>query len=327
MMARVEPLLRRHVIQLVQVVIGPVRQRHDLARLRTHHDHRGHLRLVLLHRRVELRLDDHLQARIDREPHIVAIARGALLLAETHHLLPLPVALRVAETVVPAEVAIERFLHALQTFVVVVHRAHDVAHQLSIRIHSHGILLEKHRANLLLRELRGELHRRALRQIPAQDDIPRGHQLSLLRRHPLAPEPRLQRLLGHAQRLGQQLHQRRAVLDERAVRHHRFHRLVLRQRHSAHVEDRAPARVNRLAQAVVLARLRLILGVFRHLQVDQPKRKNREPRGESAADGQGTKFGRRAHGTQVMVGSRSRRGGGRWRRRRSFHSRRRACRA
>ena len=79
--------------------------------------------------------------------------------------------------------------------------------------------------------------------------------------------------LRQVQRLREDAGQLVEIFNQRTVRHDRFHRFILGQRHAIHIEDGTPPRVDRLGVNVLLCGLRLVVIVAGDLQVDEPEGK------------------------------------------------------
>ena len=111
-------LLRLRVGAEIEIKIRPIRQREDLAGLRSHQDDRRLLRGVLAHRGVEFVLDDRLQIQIDREVNLAPVARRMFQPAVEDDFAALRVVLDVAITVLPPQILIHRRLDALDAVLV-----------------------------------------------------------------------------------------------------------------------------------------------------------------------------------------------------------------
>ncbi len=130
-------LLRFRFRAKIEIKVGSVCHGQDLAGLRPHQDDGRLGRPVFAHGGVELVLDDHLQAHVDREVNLRAVARSAFQSAVEDDFATLRVALDVTITVLPPQIIIHRRLHPLDAFLMEIGKTDDVAEHRPVGINPH----------------------------------------------------------------------------------------------------------------------------------------------------------------------------------------------
>src|SRR4030095_7957050 len=126
----------------IQVEIRPICHCEDFSRLRPHQNNRGLLWRILLHRGVDLVLNNVLQTKVNSQMDLVAITRRTLLSAVRHDLLAGTVVFDEAITVLSMKVFLHRRFDTLDSVTVEVGESKDVTKHRAVWVNAGGVVLE-----------------------------------------------------------------------------------------------------------------------------------------------------------------------------------------